>query len=93
MSSKAGKNSAHDQAANGGDVLGGPDPGGGEDILSAPGREPHPDTDILGGPDGAGPEDELTAPGHAPATPAPHDILGGPDSERHEDILSTHPED
>lgn len=92
MSSKAGKNGAHDQAVNAEDILGGPDPAGREDILSAAGREPQPGTDILGGPDGAGPEDELSAPGHAPAAPAPHDILGGPDSERHEDIMSPHPE-
>ena len=91
MSSKADKNGTHNPAVSGGDILGGPDPEGHEDILAALGREPHPGKDVLGGPD-AGPEDELTAPGHALATPAPHDIHGGPDSERHEDILSPHPE-
>ncbi|HEX6522899.1 MAG TPA: hypothetical protein VF070_23295 [Streptosporangiaceae bacterium] len=91
MSSETSKNSPHGQAVSGedtlGDILGGPDPGGREDILPAPGREPHPGTDTLGGPDAAGPEDEFAIPGR-PADPAPHDILGGPDSAGTEDIMN-----
>jgi hypothetical protein len=93
MSSKPSKNGAHGEMGNGEDILGGPDRMGREDILSAPGREPHPGMDILGGPDGAGPEDELTAPGRAPAIPGQHDVLGGPDPAGREDILGPHAED
>jgi hypothetical protein len=93
MSSKPSKNGAHDEMGNGEDILGGPDRTGREDVLSAPGREPHPGMDILGGPDGAGPEDEPTAPGRAPAIPAQHDVLGGPDPADREDILGPHAED
>lgn len=83
---------AHDRMPHDGDILGGPDAKKREDVLSAPGREPHPGRDIMGGPDGPGPEDELTAPGR-PASPAPHDILGGPDPEGPEDIMSPHGDD
>jgi len=61
------------------DILGGADPGDGEDELAVPGiREPGdigPDT--LGGPD-TGPEDELAVP--RVAEPGGPDILGGPDT-------------
>jgi hypothetical protein len=87
MFRKPNKNGAHDHSGRGEDILGGPDPRGREDSLSAPGTEPHPGTDILGGPDGPGPEDELTAPGHAPQEPTAHDILGGPDRPGPEDIM------
>jgi hypothetical protein len=71
----------------GGDVLGGPDPAGREDIISAPGGEPNLGKDILGGPDPTGTEDELTAPGPPPASPASRDSFGGPDPAGTEDIL------
>jgi hypothetical protein len=79
-----------DQSASRKDTLGGPDPEGREDIVSAPGREPQPGGDILGGPDDAGPEDELTAPGEA-AEPAARDVFGGPDPARREDIVTFYP--
>ena len=75
-----------DRTTTGKGVLGGPDMGERDDILAAPGPEPHPDKDLLGGPDPAGPEDELTAPGQT-AKPAPHDILDGPDPAGSEDTL------
>jgi hypothetical protein len=87
MSSETSKNTAQDQVVSGGDILGGPDPAGREDILPAPAGEPQPGMDILGGPDAAGPEDEFTAPGR-PAGPAPHDILGGQDFAGTEDIMN-----
>jgi hypothetical protein len=93
MSSKPGDNGAHDERRNGEDILGGPDRTGREDILSVPGREPHPGMDILGGPDGAGPEDELTAPGRAPEIPAQRDVFGGPDPVGREDIMRPRSED
>jgi hypothetical protein len=37
MSAENGKNGAHDQTVNGGDILGGPDPAGPEDIMGPPG--------------------------------------------------------
>jgi hypothetical protein len=87
MFRKRNKNGAHDRSVRGGDTLGGPDPGGREDILSAAGTEPHPGKDILGGPDGPAPEDELAAPGHVPEEPTEHDILGGPDRPGPEDSM------
>ena len=50
MASTNDKNGTHHKTVNGGDILGGPDPGGREDIISRQGQEPMPGTDILGGP-------------------------------------------
>lgn len=77
---------AHDQAARRWDTFGGPDQGGREDILSAPGEEPHLGKDVLGGPDAPGPEDEIAPPGK-PERPAADDVLGGPDAPGREDIM------
>lgn len=57
---KTSKNGAHDHMPPAGDVLGGPDPAGHEDISSAPGQEPNPGKDVMGGPDTAGPEDIMS---------------------------------
>lgn len=90
MTSKNDKNSARDQTVNVGDILGGPDPGGREDIMeditSKQGQEPMPGKDILGGPDGVDQEDVLSAPSR-PTRPPSHDVLGGPDSPGTEDIM------
>jgi hypothetical protein len=65
------------------DELGGPDPGGREDELGAPGDIAGPDT--LGGPDQGGREDELADPNAKTAGP---DDLGGLDPGGREDELS-----
>ena len=92
MSSKNNKNGDPGRSTRDEDILGGPDQGGREDVLSPPGLDPHPGKDILGGPDGVGPEDVLTPLGE-PAMPAPHDVLGGPDPDGTEDILRPDGED
>lgn len=57
---KTSKTGAHDQITHVGDMLGGPDQAGREDIFSAPDQEPDPGTDVMGGPDTAGPEDIMS---------------------------------
>jgi hypothetical protein len=87
MASINGKNGAHRKAISRGDILGGPDPGGREDIISTQGKEPMPGTDILGGPDGVDRGDVVSAPGRPVGQPS-DDVLGGPDSPDEGDIMS-----
>ena len=70
------------EAAEAADILGGPDPGGREDVIG--GREGDPTQDTLGGPDPGGREDVI---GGREADPT-QDTLGGPDPGDREDVLA-----